>query len=71
MCHRPLYCSNNDDPQHCPNIENVVSIKNNIHNIATTLKMMSIKNDIQSIVPTLKWWALQMTHCPNIENDKY
>lgn len=27
MCHRPLYCSNADDPQHCTNPENLVYYK--------------------------------------------
>lgn len=26
MCHRPLYCSNSNDPEHCPNVENIIRI---------------------------------------------
>ena len=24
MCHRPLYCSNSNDPEHCGNMDNMV-----------------------------------------------
>jgi acid phosphatase type 7 len=26
MCHRPLYCSNSNDPEHCPNKENIIRV---------------------------------------------
>lgn len=26
MCHRPLYCSNSNDPEHCPNKANVIRV---------------------------------------------
>ncbi|ESO12513.1 hypothetical protein HELRODRAFT_62767 [Helobdella robusta] len=26
MCHRPMYCSNSNDPEHCPNLENMIRV---------------------------------------------
>jgi len=52
MCHRPMYCSNSNDPEHCTNKENTVR---------TYHLFLTIIIQTQTVVCLTKFNVLQAT----------
>ncbi|KAA3680468.1 acid phosphatase type 7 [Paragonimus westermani] len=55
MAHRPMYCSNNDDPMHCDNVDNIVRIgfyyeENGTRGYYMGLEELFYKNGVDLII---------------------
>jgi len=76
MCHRPLYCSNNNDDEHCPNIDNIIRVGLPLmraYGIEDLLYKYGVDVHFQAHEHSYErmWPVYNLTVCNGTNNDPY